>query len=586
LTRHILRRSNSAESRIEILKLEIKLGLSTGFLIAAALVSAVVAHVHLVDVAKMSHEVDGQRGPFVLTTGDLHSDLADSLVAAQALVLYGTHSGVPEADPAVLAKSQHAIDHDVQKLQRLETNMDFGTDQGRFDGVVNQVREIEDREREAVAQVGRGTPQEMAQAHSILRAQALPVYPLVEENLDSIVRNQSDVISGKLATLDEATRAVLITLWTATILGAIVGGVFSLLLARRVARGIVLVSDRAKAIASGDLTGAPLKVDSSDEIGSLASAMQQMERSLSGIIHTVKETAGSLTTSAGSMSSATEHIHLHVDQQTQQTQQAATAMQEMSASIAEVSRHTQSAAETARSAAETAHEGGEIVARMLKSMHSIARAVSETSSTMGLLGEDSRRISQIVTVIDEIATKTNLLALNAAIEAARAGEHGRGFAVVAGEVRHLAERTAQATSEIATMINGIQERTRIAVASMESGTTTVEQGVVTTNQAGEALERIIGIAERVDRMIAQIAIAASQQASSADQFSASLDAIHMLSNDNLSEMVTTTASIESLRATSDALESQVHRFSLGNLQDKAAAVRTAQRGALRTAEAG
>jgi methyl-accepting chemotaxis protein len=195
-------------------------------------------------------------------------------------------------------------------------------------------------------------------------------------------------------------------------------------------------------------------------------------------------------------------------------------------------------------------------------MHSIATAVSETSSTVGLLGDDSKRISQIVTVIDEIARKTNLLALNAAIEAARAGDHGRGFAVVAGEVRRLAESTAQATGEIATMIQEIQDRTRIAIASMESGTGTVEQGVVTTTQAGEALERIIGMAERVDKMIAQIAIAASQQAAAADQSSASLDAIHNLSHDNLVEMATTAAGIETLRSTAVALEQQVDRFHL------------------------
>jgi methyl-accepting chemotaxis protein len=235
-------------------------------------------------------------------------------------------------------------------------------------------------------------------------------------------------------------------------------------------------------------------------------------------------------------------------------------MQEMSASIAEVSRHTQSAAQTARSAAQTAHEGDAIVKQMLASMHSIATAVNDTSSAIGLLGEDSRRISQIVTVIDEIARKTNLLALNAAIEAARAGEQGRGFAVVAGEVRHLAESTAQATGEISAMIQGIQNRTRTAIASMTSGTLTVEQGVVTTNQAGEALERIIEMAERVDRMITQIAIAASQQAASADQSSSSLHSIHNLSSENLTEMATTTAGIESLRATAAALERQVDRF--------------------------
>jgi methyl-accepting chemotaxis protein len=262
------------------------------------------------------------------------------------------------------------------------------------------------------------------------------------------------------------------------------------------------------------------------------------------------------------MRSASDQIHRRIDQQSQQTQQAATAMQEMSASIAEVSRHTQSAAETARSAAQTARDGGDIVKQVLGSMHSIASAVSETSSTVGLLGEDSKRISQIVTVIDEIARKTNLLALNAAIEAARAGDHGRGFAVVAGEVRRLAESTAQATGEIATMIQEIQDRTRVAISSMESGTGTVQQGVVTTNQAGEALERIIGMAERVDKMIAQIAIAASQQAAAADQSSASLDSIHSLSNENLAGMATTTSGIESLRTTAVTLEEQVDRFQL------------------------
>jgi methyl-accepting chemotaxis protein len=342
-----------------------------------------------------------------------------------------------------------------------------------------------------------------------------------------------------------------------------IGGAISFLLSRRVTRSIDLVAERADAIADGDLTGNRLDhLYGSDQIGTLAQAMQKMQSNLSNIIGTVVDTAGSLTGNAVSMRSASDQIHKRIDQQSQQTHQAATAMQEMSASIAEVSRHTQSAAETARSAAQTAREGGDIVKQVLGSMHSIATAVTETSTTVGLLGEDSKRISQIVTTIDEIARKTNLLALNAAIEAARAGDHGRGFAVVAGEVRRLAESTAQATGEIATMIQEIQDRTRVAIASMESGTGTVEQGVITTNQAGEALERIIGMAERVDKMIAQIAIAASQQAAAADQSSASLDAIHTLSHDNLLEMATTAAGIETLRNTVVTLEEQVDRFRL------------------------
>ena len=354
---------------------------------------------------------------------------------------------------------------------------------------------------------------------------------------------------------------------------------------RRITRRIGLVAARANAIASGDLTGDELTGDSSDQIGSLAHAMQQMQDSLRNIIRTVANTAGSLTASAVSMSAATDHIHRRVDQQAQQTQQAATAMQEMSASIAEVSRHTQSAVETARSAAEIAREGGAIVKQMLGAMDSIAAACENASSTIGLLGEDSHRISQIVTVIDEIATKTNLLALNAAIEAARAGEHGRGFAVVAGEVRHLAENTAQATGEISAMIQGIQDRTRTAIAGMAAGSVTVEQGAATTKQAGEALERIIGIAERVDRMIAQIAIAASQQAASADQSSAMLDSIHSLSEANLSEVATTTTGIENLRVTAATLESQVERFRLGEPGERVSKSANHQVGAKQNAQA-
>ncbi len=317
---------------------------------------------------------------------------------------------------------------------------------------------------------------------------------------------------------------------------------------------------RANAVAAGDLSGEDLSEDADDQLGVLAGAMNRMQASLRDIIGTVADTAGSLTGSAVSMRSASDQIHQRIDQQSQQTQQAATAMQEMSASIAEVSRHTQSAAETARSAAQTARDGGTIVKEMLGSMSEIAAAVTETSLTVGLLGEDSKRISQIVTVIDEIARKTNLLALNAAIEAARAGDQGRGFAVVAGEVRRLAESTAQATGEIAAMIGGIQDRTKKAIGSMAAGTDTVEQGVATTRQAGEALEKIIGMAERVDRMITQIAIAASQQATAADQSSASLDSIHSLSHENLSEMATTAQGIESLRGTAVTLERQVDRF--------------------------
>jgi methyl-accepting chemotaxis protein len=249
-----------------------------------------------------------------------------------------------------------------------------------------------------------------------------------------------------------------------------------------------------------------------------------------------------------------------MDEQSEQTEHAATAMYEMSASITEVSRHAQSAAETAQSAAQTARDGGKIVREVLASMDEITRSVAEAGEIVVLLREDSGRISQIVTVIETIARNTNLLALNAAIEAARAGDQGRGFAAVAVEVRRLAESTARATGEISAMIAGVQERIRLIMLGVEDGTRVVGQGVLTTQNAGEALVRLIGMAEQVDRMIAQIAIAAARQADAADRSSHSLYSIHALANETVREMRTNTAAIEVLSSTAVKLERQVERF--------------------------
>ena len=544
------------------MKLETKLGLSTGFLIVAMLLSAFTAHVRIEEADHLSDVINTNRIPMIMGSNDVASHLTNTISGLESYILFGL-------DPATSASFRQArkmqfdlAQASLDKLHQDSMRFDLGVDASRLAAIESGMASLRPLEEKVEALNETKTSQGTAQAYDTLQNQILPLEKSVSEAITSMGQSQMQQANNELVQLRSANRATLYTLWLATILGAIVGGLVSFLLARRVTRAISMVAERADAIAAGDLTGRALDLQSNDQIGTLAAAMEKMQSSLSGIIGTVVSTAGSLTGSAASMRTASDQIHKRIDQQSQQTQQAATAMQEMSASIAEVSRHTQSAAETARSAAETARDGGTIVKEVLGNMHSIATAVSDTSATVGLLGDDSRKISQIVTVIDEIARKTNLLALNAAIEAARAGDQGRGFAVVAGEVRRLAESTAQATGEIASMIQGIQDRTRTAIASMESGTETVEKGVVTTNQAGEALERIIGMAERVDRMIAQIAIAASQQAVAADQSSASLDSIHSLSHDNLTEMATTAAGIESLRTTAVALEQQVDRFSL------------------------
>ena len=538
------------------MKLEWKLGLSTGTLMIAMLLSAWAVQYRLIQANQLSHRLTASRVPLVLAVHEVRSQAGQSVRLLEEYMLFHDPKSRVECFKRLASATQQMAWVDNQAAAQT----DFSEDTSKLDRLRQMLADLDPLERRVSALEDENTPASLAAAKKLTEEEVAPAGAAIIAISGQISGDDTSQMRADTSRLLDENAQTLWVVWIVTLFCALCVGVVSWLLARHITRAVELVAERANAIAAGDLTGEALQSSSTDQIDSLGEAMNRMQSSLGTIIGTVVETAGSLTGSAASMRSASDQIHRRIDQQSQQTQQAATAMQEMSASIAEVSRHTHSAAETARSAAQTARDGGAIVKQMLGSMHSIAEAVNDTSETVGQLGEDSRRISQIVTVIDDIARKTNLLALNAAIEAARAGEQGRGFAVVAGEVRRLAESTAQATGEIGAMIQGIQDRTRSAVASMKSGTGTVEQGVITTGQAGEALEKIIGMAERVDRMITQIAIAASQQAAAADQSSASLDSIHSLSQDNLVEMATTAAGIESLRGTAVRLEKQVDRF--------------------------
>jgi methyl-accepting chemotaxis protein len=524
------------------------------------LLSAFSAHLRVRNADRLARAIAEDRVPLIMDARDARTHVAGTVRTLEAYLQPGTPDfGVPRFR-SESEDEMRKVDISTGLMQLEAKRMVMGAQEQQVTELLTGVAQIKLLMGQLRDLDLRADAETMVAKDTAILAEIV----LHERSISRIVDDLTDVERHKLEQdselLHKANEMTLVTLWLATRLGAGFGIAFSILLGRHITRAVDRVASRANSIAEGDLTGDALKLDRSDQVGILARAMDRMQASLGGIIGTVADTAGSLTGSAAFMREASDHIHRRMDQQSQQTQQAATAMQEMSASIAEVSRYTQSAAETARSAAQTARDGGTIVKQMLASMSQIATSVSDTGTTVGMLGEESKRISQIVTVIDEIARKTNLLALNAAIEAARAGDQGRGFAVVAGEVRRLAESTAEATGEIGAMITGIQERTRSAISSMEQGTSTVREGMVTTTQAGEALERIIGMAERVDRMITQIAIAAAQQATAADQSSASLDSIHSLSNANVNEMATTAAGIEVLRGTAVALERQVDRF--------------------------
>jgi methyl-accepting chemotaxis protein len=545
------------------MKLETKLGSTYGILIAAMLVTSTVAYLRMSQLNRITGEFVTVRVPVVDCDRSARLSLGKSALSLEEYLFFGAEPGTAAGYLNVYHDQWINIDKRMAYLSDVSNRFDLGEDNARIRSFVVQSAQLHELEDHIVALIESQKPADAAAARALLRGEMANQLSTLYETMYEVFLSEDSAIGSESQQLVRASHAMVWTLWIATLVSAVLGGLLAMTIARRISRGLHTVVGRATAIAEGDLTGIPLGIESDDEVGVLADAMQLMQHSLRETIGAVARTAASVTGNAFSIGETGREMQRRMNEQNQQTEQTVTAMDEMSTTVAEVSRHAGSAAQSARAAAETARLGGDIVRQMLGNMNSIDEAARSISSTIHLLGEDSGRISHIVCVIEEIARKINLLALNAAIEAARAGEHGRGFAVVASEVRALAESTAQATSEISQMVRGIQDLTGQAVASMREGTEIVAAGMVTTGSAGEALEQIIGMVEQVDRMIAQIAIASQQQSSSASNSSSALNSIYQLGSENLRAMNTSVAGAEALRNSALDLEQQIERFRIG-----------------------
>ena len=264
----------------------------------------------------------------------------------------------------------------------------------------------------------------------------------------------------------------------------------------RVGVGLRAAQRIAARIANGEL-----KVEfddpGRDEIGQLFDQMQIMRNRLFELIFTLQQQLRKVQSAQEKAQEAAEAIAASSEQQAANTQSIAAAVTENAAAAQKITQHAAETAQAALAAQQAVDHGSAVVHRAADEIARIADAVRASSTNLTKLEGIATEIGQIIMTIRDIADQTNLLALNAAIEAARAGEQGRGFAVVADEVRKLAERTAKATLEIGTMIERIQQETRVSVASMQEGVSLVEKGAESAHEAGNSVEAIKSEAQKV-----------------------------------------------------------------------------------------
>lgn len=379
--------------------------------------------------------------------------------------------------------------------------------------------------------------------------------------VDNIAKKQQGLTEQFYRQKKEMINRVIVVILSVTVVCIVAFLAFSILITRSIGRPVINVVEASREIAEGDLTRR-IVVKGGDEMGLMAETLNCMIEKLNSFFASITENITRIKGQSERLSDFSEHMQAGIRQQSSQIEQVASAATEMSQTIIDMAQNASNSSESARNSYDTAQKGMNAVREVVESIQSLAEEIEDASARLQMLGKRSEEIGEILMVIQDIADQTNLLALNAAIEAARAGEQGRGFAVVADEVRKLAEKTAQATDDIAGRIKAIQGETEMTITVMKRSTESFRASVEKANNAGDALNEIVDSSRQVMDMVQRIATATEEQSSAAEQVSQSMEVVAGIVKDNASQVDSLKELSDELLNIANKLSEQISHFKL------------------------
>ncbi|MCH4583731.1 methyl-accepting chemotaxis protein [Achromobacter xylosoxidans] len=391
-------------------------------------------------------------------------------------------------------------------------------------------------------------------ARQRLLEETLPLLDGLQDRVIEISRIQSaemvDAGADSQRVIDNAGMLNLILSGLAVVLG----GLFAWRVSKSITAPLAQAVSVAETVARGDL-GQPILAVTRDETGRLLRALHDMQDKLAGAVRTIRAGSETISSAAGQIAAGNTDLSSRTEEQAASLEETAASMEELASTVKQNADNARQANQLAASASEVAQRGGAVVSAVV--------------STMGDISASSRKISEIVSVIDGIAFQTNILALNAAVEAARAGEQGKGFAVVAGEVRSLAQRSAQAAREVKTLI--------------EASVSKVAEGAGQAENAGTTMQEVVASVKRVTDIMGEIAAASQEQASGIEQVNRAVSQMDEVTQQNAALVEEAAAAAGSMQDQAHALVRAVGVFRLSEdaARREAVVAQPGERGVLR-----